>query len=244
MMTKSLQSQCPIQFTLSSSGLIQPTIAVGAGIGGLVIGSLIGVVIAFLLIRRHYEKKMQADLTSLHDSSGVTTYANLPRDFQYRSIPTSGISHPTHASESSIGGLNRLRPGSLQYHIEPFVMPDENGRLALADEVRSSVHTVATPPEPVSSSATAPQQQGHVYVLHHDSNVPPVTIYHESGTEIVELPPRYPRDASPSDRFSDGQTRTTDLSSRSDGSRTGSSQPLAIHEPRQLAQLGKSARLP
>jgi len=111
-------------------------------------------------------------------------------------------------------------------------MPDENGRI---DEVRSTGHATVTTTEPA-----APQQQSHVYVVHHDSNVPPVTIYHESGTEIVELPPRYLRDTSP-DMLSDGQTRT-DLSSRSDGSRTGSSQPLAIHEPRQLAHQGKPAR--
>lgn len=239
-MTKSAQSQCLIQLTFSS-GLVQPAVAIGAGVGGLVLGSLIGVAIAFLLIRRYYKKKMQADLASLHGSPGVTAYSNLPRDFQYRSIPTSGTSHPTHASGSS-GGLNQLRPGSIQYQIEPFVMPDENGRLALADEVRSTGHTMTTP-EPISSPSAAHHQQshGHVYVLHHDSNVPPVTIYHESGTEIVELPPRYPRDTSPSDMLSDGQTRT-DLSSRSDGSRTGSSQPLAIHESRQLAHLGKPAR--
>ena len=216
-----------------SSGLVKTAVAVGAGVGGLAIGSLIGVAIAFLLIRRYYQKKMQGDLASLHGSPGVTAYSNLPRDFQYRSIPTSGISNPTHTSLSS-GGLNQLVTGSTQYHIEPFVMPDENGRI---DEVRSTGHATVTTPEPVSS---APQQQSHVYVVHHDSNVPPVTIYHESGTEIVELPPRYLRDTSP-DMLSDGQTRT-DLSSRSDGSRTGSSQPLAIHEPRQLAYQGKPAR--
>ena len=245
-MTNSAQSQCLIQFTFSS-GLVQPTIAIGAGVGGLVVGSLIGVAVAFLFIRRYYEKKMQADLASLHGSPGITTYANLPRDFQYRSIPTTGTSHPTHTSQSSVG-LNQLRPGSMQYHIEPFVMPDENGRLPLADDVRSTGHAVITPPEPASSpSVAAPQQQSHVYVLHHDSNVPPVTIYHESGTEIVELPPRYPQNTSQSDMLSEGQTRT-DLSSRSDGrsdgSRTGSSQPLAIHEPRQLGHIGKLARSP
>lgn len=241
MMPKLAQSQCLIHFTFSS-GLVQPAIAIGAGVGGLVVGSLIGVAVAFLFIRRFYEKKMKADLASLHGSPGVTTYATLPRDFQYRSIPTSGVSHPTHTSQSSSVGLNQLRPGSLQYHIEPFVMPDENGRLALANEARSTGHTVTTLPEPVSSPpAAAPQS--HVYVLHHDSNVPPVTIYHESGTEIVELPPRYLRNTSQTDMLSEGQTRT-DLSSRSDGSRTGSTQPLAIHEPRQLTHLGKSARSP
>jgi hypothetical protein len=221
----------------SSSGLVQPAVAAGAGVGGLVIGSLIGVAIAFLFIRRHYQTKMQADLASLHGSPGVTGYASLPRDFQYRSIPTSGISHPSRASEPSMGGLNRLRPDSLQYHIEPFVMPDENGRLA--DE--STGNTVTTPTRPVTSPTTAPQQQGHVYVLHHDSNVPPVTIFHENGTEIVELPPRYLRNTSQSDMLSEGQTRTD---TRSDGSRSGSSQPLAIHESRQPGHVGKSARLP
>ena len=236
-MTKSAQSQCLIEFTFSSSGLVQPAIAIGAGVGGLVIGLLIGLAVAFLLIRRYYEKKRQADRASLHGSPSVRAYAELPRDFHYRALPTSATSHPTLTTESSSGGLNRLRPGSLQYHVEPFVMPDENGRLALADEARS---TVTTSPEPVTSVA-APQQQSHVYVLHHDSNIPPVTIFHENGTEIVELPPRYPVNTSQSDMLSEGQTRTD---TRSEGSRTDNSQPLAIHEPRQLAHLGKSGRLP
>ena len=235
-MTKSSQFQHLIQFNFSPSGLVQPVVAIGAGVGGLVAGLLIGLAVAFLFLRRYY-KKMQARLGSSHGSPGVTTYAELPRDFHYRAIPTSGTSHPTHASESSSGGLNRLRPGSLQYQVEPFVMPDENGRLALADEARS---TVTTSPEPVASAA-APQQQSHVYVLHHDSNIPPVTIFHESGTEIVELPPRYPLNTSQSDMLSEGQTRTD---TRSEGSRTDNSQPLAIHEPRQLAHLGKSGRSP
>jgi len=186
------QIDAVIQFTFSS-GLVQPAIAIGAGVGGLVIGLLIGLSVPFLLIRRYYKRKMQAGIASLPGSPSVRAHANLPGDFQYiyKSIPTSGISHPVHVSEieTPSGGLHRLRPlaGSLQYHIERFVtvMPDENGHLALADEVRSSGHTVTTPPpEPVSSVAT-PQQQSHVYVLHHDNNIPPVTIYHESGTEIV-----------------------------------------------------------
>ena len=235
-MTKSVQSQCLIQFTFSPSGLVQPAVAVGAGVGGLVIGVLIGLAGAFLLMRRHYRKKMRAGLTSLHGSPSGTAYAELSRDFHYRAVPTTGTSHPTHASESSSGGLNRLGTGSMQYHVEPFVMPDEIGRLPITDEARS----IVTPPEPVFPAA-APQQQSHVYVLHHDSNIPPVTIYHESGTEIVELPPRYPQNASQSDVLSEGQTRTD---TRSDGSRTDYSQPLAIHEPRQLVQLGKSGRSP
>jgi len=213
-----------------SPGFIQPVVAVGAGIGGLVIGLLIGMAVAFLLVRRYYKKKMPADLASLHGS---------PPNFHYRSIPTSGISHPTHVSESSFSGL-RFRASS-QYQVEPFVMPDENGLLVFSDEARSTGDTVTTPPPPPepASSPSATQQQGHVYVLHHDSNIPPVTIFHESGTEIVELPPRYPQNASQSDVRSEGQTRTDN---RSDGSRTDS-QLLAVHEPRQPAPLRKSPRL-
>lgn len=32
---------------------------------------------------------------------------------------------------------------------------------------------------------------GQVYVVHHDGGRAPVTVYHEDGTEVVELPPRY-----------------------------------------------------
>ena len=31
-----------------------------------------------------------------------------------------------------------------------------------------------------------------VYVLHHDGNTAPVTIFHQEGTNVVELPPTYP----------------------------------------------------
>jgi hypothetical protein len=224
---------------VTSSDLVQPAVAIGAGVGGLVAGLLIGLAVTFLLVRRYYEKKMHADrfvdLPSSHASPSGMAYANLPQDFNYRAIPTtstSGIS-PAHTSTSFSNGLNRFRPGSMQYHVEPFIMPDENGRLP--NEARSTEHAVTTPSEPVSSAA-APQQ---LYVLHHDSNIPPVTIYHESGTEIVELPPRYPRNASQTDVHSEGQSR---IDTRSDGSRTESSQPLEIHEPRQPAQIGKVAR--
>lgn len=128
--------------------------------------------------------------------------------------------------------------GSVQYHVEPFVMPDEDGRLV--NEVRSIDRPATISPEPAPSTST-PQQQSHVYVLHHDSNIPPVTIFHESGTEIVELPPRYLHNTSQNDLLSEGQTRTE---TRSDGSRTEASQSLALHQPRQPTQVGKSPRSP
>ena len=232
MVTRSESCQYLIQCTFSS--LVRPAVAIGAGVGGLVAGLLIGLAVTFLLISRYYKKKMHAD--RFVDLPGSPNAKDLSHDFHYRAIPTtstSGVSHPTHTSAPS-GDLHRLR--SQHYHVEPFVMPDENGRLA--DEARSTGHTATTPPETVSSAAAAAPQQ--LYVLHHDSNIPPVTIYHETGTEVVELPPRYPRNASQTDVVSEGQSRTD---TRSDGSRTESSQRLAIHEPRQPTQVGKPARL-
>jgi len=221
----------------SSSNQIQPAVAIGAGVGGLVAGLLIGLAVALLFLRRYYAKKLHAD--RFVGSPDAMTSVNLPQDFRYSAIPTTSssgglLSHPGHTRSPS-GALHRLRSGLLQYQVEPFVMPDENGRLA---NEATSIGSLTTPPESVSAGATGPQQ---LYVLHHDSNIPPVTILHGTGTEIVELPPRYAqgRDTSPSDGVSEGQSRAD---TRSDGSRTEASQPLAIHEPRQPVHLGKSGR--
>jgi len=233
-------SACLAGNVTSSPDRVQPVIAIGAGVGGLVAGLLIGLAVALLFIRRYYAKKAHAgrfvDLPSTHGSPNAMTNVNLPQDFRYNAIPTTstssgGVSHPGHTLSSS-GDLHRLRSGPLQYHVEPFVMPDENGRYEAA-----STGGVTTPPDSVSPPPTSGPQQ--LYVLHHDSNIAPVTIFHESGTEIVELPPRYLSNASPNDVVGEGQSQTD---TRSDGSRTDASQPLTIHEPRQLQQLGKSRR--
>lgn len=215
----------------------------------MVVGLLIGLAVTYLLMRRSYKKKILTDrfVALSHDSPQATAYAHLPHDFQYRSIPTtstSGISPPTHTTTSPSTVMHRMGSGSLQYHIEPFVMADEDGRLA--NEARSpktydGTRRLATmPPEPVSP-APQQQQQSQVYVLHHDSNTPPVTIFHGSGTEIVELPPRYPHNASQSasqsDMLSEGRNRTD---SRSDGSRTDGSQLL--DQPRKPMRVGKPPR--
>ena len=171
------------------------------------------------------------DLVSSHGSPDATAHAHLAQDFHYRALPTtssSGIHPPVHTSTTS-SIVHRTGGGSLQYHVEPFIMPDENGRLPT--ETRSVGQPVTTPTEPSS----AQQQQSQVYVLHHDSNVPPVTIYHESGTEIVELPPRYPRNTSDDDALSEGR------SSRREGSRTDTSQ-FILNPQRKPTQVAKSPR--
>lgn len=236
-----------MQFTFSSSALVKPVVAIGSGVGGLVVGLLIGLAATYLLMRWSYKKKILTDrfvdMASSHGSPHATAYSHLTPDFQYRAIPTTSTSGITPSA-----AVHRMGSGSLQYHVEPFVMPDEDGRLP--NEVRSPTmregqhhgtgHPVATPPEAVSP---APQTPSHVYVLHHDSNIPPVTIFHENGTEIVELPPRYLQGStSQSDMVSEGREGRTDTNSRSDGSRTDASQPLALHQPRQPTQARKPPR--
>jgi len=134
------------------------------------------------------------------------TNANLRQDFRYSAIPTtstsgSGVNHSGRTLSYS-GDLHRLRSGPLQYHVDPFA--DENGRLA---NEAASTGGVTTPPA-CPPPASGPQQ-----------------LYHDRNTEIVELPPQYPRNTSPNDQ---SHTDT------SDGSRT------RIREPWQLQLLGKS----
>lgn len=66
-----------------------------------------------------------------------------------------------------------------------------------------TVPTIPPPPSSVISDPASPggsrQSHGasHVYVVHHDGGRAPVTVYTADGTEVVELPPRYPADSGP-----------------------------------------------
>ncbi len=56
----------------------------------------------------------------------------------------------------------------------------------------SVAHESIAPSQAGSGGSRA--QSGQVYVVHHDGGRAPVTVYHETGTEVVELPPRYAED--------------------------------------------------
>ncbi|KAF8912950.1 hypothetical protein CPB84DRAFT_1957354 [Gymnopilus junonius] len=157
-----------------------------------------------------------------------------PGPGQYRPVPTAssgGISHSALASNPPCM-QNRLSPGP-QYQVEPFIMPDEQGRLR-DEAVQPTQGRVVSTHE--SIQAPSPHQN-QVYVVHHDSQVPPVTIYHRDGTQIVELPPRYPP-YSPSqiEGVSDGRSGSD---GRSEGTRTEATETLGLHQPRQPAQMRK-----
>jgi len=80
-----------------------------------------------------------------------------------------------------------------------------------------------------------------VYVVHHDAQTAPVTIYHQEGTQIVELPPRYPAGGS-----NDVETRSggTPTDSRSDASRSEVNPSLVLHQARQPGIIMKPQRPP
>lgn len=87
----------------------------------------------------------------------------------------------------------------MDYRIEEFVMPGEDarGNVTEASLIPRHVSSVALRDEgsPAASPTTAPRDS-HVYVVHHDAGRAPVTVYHDDGTEVVELPPQYPQQGS------------------------------------------------
>lgn len=135
------------------------------------------------------------------------------------------------SSNPSSLGHTMGRAGSSPYHVEPFVMPGEDGRLThepLSPLPLTPSHASTAHEPPFGSSSHRSQNQ--IYVVHHDSQAPPVTIYHEDGAQIVELPPRYPTGASSprsqSEGLSDARSVGRSASvNRSDGGRTNATEP-------------------
>ncbi|KAJ3549285.1 hypothetical protein NMY22_g939 [Coprinellus aureogranulatus] len=227
---------------------ISPGAAAGAGVGGIFLGLFIGLASMFLLTRKKIKTLEQQALLDLSgDAYGSGSYPSL-----YNSGPTQYHAVPSHGVDS-MGSNQRRTPlrGSFQYHIEPFTMPNstsgEDGRLGPQSP-------------PTGAGSLTPNRrnaEGKVYVVHHDSQAPPVTIYHEDGTEVVELPPRYPDGAapphasrSPSDGGSGsgsggrgGYEGRSDITALSGTTRTSETEvPQFLQQPRRPNQPGKPPR--
>ncbi|CAA7259975.1 unnamed protein product [Cyclocybe aegerita] len=237
---------------------VKPAVAIGAGVGGLVVGLLFGALIAFIFLRRNYKKKLSsARFVDVPGSASGSPNALLydqrqgQGSSQYRPLPTVSSSSAGPSNNPSI--FNRTTQGSMQYQVEPFVIPSEDGQLYReprspgsaygpsipGGRAASSAHEHLVPPVPTPAPAQPPSQ---VYVVHHDSQTPPVTIYHQDGTQIVELPPRYPpHSAVQSEALSDARSGSD---SRSDGSRNDRSAILdfELQQTRQPGPARKSTR--
>lgn len=227
---------------------VSPGAAAGAGVGGLLLGVFIGLAFMFLFNRKKMKTlEQQALLVDLAgDAYGSGSYPSL-----YNSGPTQYHAVPSHGGVDSMGGHQRRTPtsGSYQYHIEPFTMPP------------SSTGEGAPPTPGGTLTPNRRNPEGKVYVVHHDSQTAPVTIYHEDGTEVVELPPRYPDGMptpppaarSPSDGGSGSGSGSggrggyfegrSDITALSGTTRTSETQvPGFLQQPRRPNQPGKPRR--
>ncbi|KAF8973865.1 hypothetical protein BDZ97DRAFT_1912319 [Flammula alnicola] len=235
----------------SSSEEVKLPIAIGSGVGGLVVGILLGLLGAYLFLKRRFNRKLEAsrfvDLPSGPGTPNALMFNHGSGPAQYRPVPTTSssgaVSNSLQMSNPSTL-LHRMGPGTSHYQVEPFSMPDEEGRMTTEIRSPTSAYVRRNSGRVVSAHEPAPIAppaggQSQVYVLHHDSNVPPVTIYHQDGTQIVELPPRYPPySSSQSEVLSEGRSASD---SRSEGT---SGNELILHQSRQPNQIRKPAHSP
>lgn len=170
---------------------------VGAAIGGIAVGLLVGAAGIFAFMRWRRSRR--------------TSSKDMIRD------PQSPV-HPQSAREmTSTGGPTHMAGGGgLEYIVEPFAMPSSSSDPNFPLLPGSSGAT-ASPPDATSASGSDPADQSgqgrrqNVYVVHHDGGRAPVTVYTEEGAEVVELPPRYPEGSTsgPSERGESDTSRGT-----------------------------------
>ena len=166
----------------SSSHVAQ---TVGAAVGGVVVGLLVGG--AGILALRRCRSRKASDPQPRKDSS----------EHGLGSREVTGIT----------GGGN-LGPGGLEYIVEPFSIPGSSTSDPSVPLLPGGgISPPTSVPDATSASGSSAPTDGsaggragrNVYVVHHDGGRAPVTVYTEEGAEVVELPPRYADNGSSSD---------------------------------------------
>jgi hypothetical protein len=171
----------------SSSGHKSSTVpaAIGAGVGGIIVGLLAGAC-GILAFRRTRSRK---------DS----------REDLMRDSPLSSGNSQSREMPATRGTTNVVGGTGLEYILEPFAMPtgspssppsDPNAPLLQGGNVTSPTITSRTDAISTSASSEPTDPSGrrgtrNVYVVHHDGGRAPVTVYADEGADVVELPPRY-----------------------------------------------------
>jgi len=223
---------------------VKPVIAIGGGVGALVVGLFVGTLLTALVVKKKYKKDddrvilTASPLTSPHFSSfePMTTPG---RTSQVSSSPFAVLHNSMGSSNQSSFGQPVSQLGrSSPYAAEPF-RTGEHGRL---NPEPASYHRPSSSGTAYAGGPAAPQNQ--VYVVHNDSQAPPVTIYHQDVTQVVELPPSYAAGASTSrregayDAHSDIRTFSD---TGSDGSRTATTDAKRLQEHRRPTMIKKPA---
>ncbi|RDB29691.1 hypothetical protein Hypma_015152 [Hypsizygus marmoreus] len=239
---------------VSSTSGLAPSTAVGAGVGGLVVGGLAGILAAYIFMHRRRRKERRGHFMDLSSGSPVGS----PTTGAFDHPPTSATSahyqsasllaSQGHVLDSSLSSnnpssnsimLTRLTRGSSQYQVEPFAMPTEDGHL-------TAPHPASTRLSDLPSSRDSQaggSGQNQIYVIHHDGGRAPVSVYHSDGTQVVELPPRYAGSEIGIDARSAGQSEGVNSGSdgRSDTGRSQATQePPILLQPRKPGQVRKS----
>jgi len=185
------QNSSSVSAIVSSTGSKNqpPAVSIGAGVGGLALGLLVGSLSAYCIMRRNKRRQQEeSDRSRLAKTSTPGSTQGLDRPMSGTSTrPTLSyldVSNSLNAPTSSSRG-NRTAP--TQYQVEALVLPGEAHR-----PTPSAPETVASHSHPSEADYSASNlERSHVYVVHHDGGRPPVTVYTGSGAEVVELPPSY-----------------------------------------------------
>ncbi|KAI0005438.1 hypothetical protein BJV74DRAFT_970700 [Russula compacta] len=155
-------------------------VTVGATVGGVVLGLLAGALGMFVFGRRRAsasrDSKPREDL--IRDSQLIQSQS--PREIS-----------------STVGPTNLTSSGGLEYLVEPFAMPTSSSSSDPSVPLLPGAIPVSPPADATSASGSGSAEldqarRQNIYVVHHDGGRAPVTVYTEEGTEVVELPPRYP----------------------------------------------------
>ena len=147
-------------------------VAIGAGVGGILIGLLAGA-FGILVFRRWRSSRKR----------------NKHWGNQNRSSVLSSDSARSPREMTVTGG------GGREFIVEPFdVTPTSSPRNPGVSPPPGGNTTTSPANETVSGSSDPMGQAGrrtNVYVVHHDGGRAPVSVYTEEGVAVVELPPQY-----------------------------------------------------
>ncbi|KAJ7814153.1 hypothetical protein B0H14DRAFT_3090175 [Mycena olivaceomarginata] len=181
---------------VSAPNMVSVVTALVSGIGGLLVGLIAGSVGVFAFYRQRQRRTRHTPLLNPTGSEGYTDpfLLRTPTSAHYQAVPTQlphDMSSSSLSSSPSYIAMQRMQKEGSHYQVEPFTPPGDRRHSSYGSELNGEPHHA-------TSSTAASGSAGNIYVVHHDAGRAPVTVYHQEGSEVVELPPRYIPDSSES----------------------------------------------